>query len=310
MERLKIAISGASGFIGANLADYFSKNNEVTLLTRNIKSWRLLDKEATFLDITDREKVLNTIKRINPDIMIHCAVYGGYHFETDTKNIIKTNITGTINLLDACKNVNLFINTGSSSEYGIKYHSMKEADSVEPNTDYAMSKALITNMLRAKDKKYPKAVTMRLFSAYGYYEEKHRLIPYLLRSIITGEKATLSNKNNVRDFVFVEDVARAYELTVQKHNKIETGDIFNVGSGQQTKIADLVRILKADVKWNSRIRAKESDRAWKADISKIKKTFGWEPKNSLKEGLKKTAIWMKENLEMYSDEKNDKSRRS
>ena len=206
MERLRIAITGASGFVGANLVRHFSRNHDVFALTRNTRGWRLAPFEPMALDVKDRAKVRATIGRIRPDVLIHCAVYGGYHFEDDPYRIIETNITGTLNVLDACGDSSLFINTGSSSEYGVKKKPMKESDVAEPRTNYAMSKALITNLLPSRK---ANSITMRLFSVYGYYEEKHRLIPHLLYSAIKGRKAKLSDKNNVRDFVFIEDVARA-----------------------------------------------------------------------------------------------------
>ena len=303
MERLKIAITGASGFVGSNLVKYFLKNNTVFALTRNTKSWRLPSFNTVYFDIKNRRKVIDTIRKIRPDVLIHCAIYGAYHFENNVDDVIETNIVGTLNVLDACKNVSLFVNTGSSSEYGIRESVMNETNEVAPATNYAMSKALITNLLQSKNMN---AVTMRLFSVYGYYEEKHRLIPYLLYCSIKGQTAKLSNKNNVRDFVFIDDVVKAYELAIQKHNKLDKGTIFNVGSGKQVAIKDVVNELDVDVEWDPAIREKEPDRVWQADISKIKKELGWKPEHALKEGLRKTKAWMKENIEFYEDERNDK----
>ena len=303
METLKIAITGASGFVGANLTTHFSKSHDVYALTRNINGWRLASTDAIPFDVANRSKVFKVLKKIKPDILIHCAVYGGYHFENNVRDVINTNIIGTLNVLNACDGISLFINTGSSSEYGIKYKSMNETDTTEPRSNYAMSKVLITNMLQSVN---PKAITMRLFSAYGYYEEKHRLIPYLLYSAIKGEKAKLSNRNSVRDFVFIEDISCAYELAIRKQNKLKRGEIFNVGSGKQTYVEDVAKSIGAKVEWTPGIRVTEPHMRWQADISKIKGELGWKPRNTLEQGLIKTKLWMEDNITLYEDERNDK----
>ena len=307
MESLKIVVTGASGFVGSNVARHLSKDNEVVGLTRSVGNWRTEGINVEYLDICDRGKTIDMLKKLKPDVLIHCAVYGGYHFEKDTEKVIKTNILGTLNLLDASENTSLFINTGSSSEYGLKQKPMKETDTLEPSTDYAMSKALVSNLLHLR-KSMSKAVTLRLFSVYGYYEEKHRLIPTLLYSLIKGERAKLSNPENVRDFVFVEDVSRAYEKVIKNSDNINSGEIFNVGSGVQSKISEVVRMLDVDVVWDNEDREPEKKRVWQADIEKIKKEIGWIPETALKEGLEKTKKWMEENIALYEGPKNEKHR--
>lgn len=305
MESLKIVITGASGFVGSNIARHLGKDNEVIGLTRSAGGWRTKGIKVEHLDICDRIKTIDLLRKLRPDVLIHCAVYGGYHFEKDTEKVIKTNILGTLNLLDASENTSLFINTGSSSEYGIKQKPMKESDTLEPNTDYAMSKALVSNLLHA-GKYANKVTTLRLFSVYGYYEEKHRLIPTLLCSLINRERAKLSNPENVRDFVFVEDVSRAYEKVIKESDKINSGEIFNVGSGVQSKISEVVEMLGIDAIWNNEEREPEKKRVWQADITKIKNEIGWMPETTLKEGLEKTKEWMEENMALYEVPENEK----
>ena len=303
MERLRIAVTGASGFVGANLVNSLKDRHEVFALSRSSNNWRLDGFDTERVDITDRERTISIIRGLKLDVIIHCAVYGGYHFETDTRQIIDTNIIGTMNVIDACDNTTFFINTGSSSEYGIRDSPMKESDLIRPNTDYAMTKALITNLLVSKG---IYSTTLRLFSVYGYYEERHRLIPTVLYSMIRGTDLVLSNRHNVRDFIFVEDVVRAYNAVIAKRDKLEMGEIFNVGTGKQTSVEDVVKITKAKVRWNSEVRTPEPERVWQADISKIKSELGWEPEYDLRTGLDKTKRWMEENIEFYEEEKNDK----
>ena len=297
MERLKIAITGASGFIGSNIFKYICKTHEVYALSHSTKSWRLDERELIYLDITNREKCKIIMDKLKPDIVIHCAAYGINYNEKDPKKIIETNVIGTLNLLNSCTNVPMFINTGSCFEYGIQNKPIRENMNIAPETTYGMSKALSTNMLQSFSK--IKSVTLRLFTVYGYHEAKYRLVPYLLYSSLSKTPAKLSNKHNVRDFVFIEDVVRAYEIILKKYNKIENMAIFNVGSGKQTSLNEIATMTGAQVKWEQSVRPKEPKRIWQADIQKIKKELGWSPKYSLEKGIEKTREWMEHNIELY-----------
>jgi nucleoside-diphosphate-sugar epimerase len=208
---------------------------------------------------------------------------------------------GSINLLAACKNVPIFINTGSSSEYGIKNEPMSEADEIAANTNYALSKALISNLIASEGL----GLTLRLFSVYGYYEEKHRLISYLIYSLLKGKKAKISNLANVRDFIFIEDVSSAYEAAIKNYDRVEKGEIFNVGTGKQIDVRSVIEMLGVETELKS-VRQNEPNRMWQANISKIEDKFKWHPKYSLEEGLEKTKKWMLENIKIYDTDKNDK----
>lgn len=296
---MKIAVTGAAGFVGTNIVNHLSKNNEVFSLCKNINSWKINTHQNIIkLDITNREKTLEVIRSVRPDVLIHCAVYGGYPLETDVRRVVDTNVYGSINVFDACSSVPLVVNTGSSSEYGIKHDIMKESDAIAPNTDYGMTKALETKL--AGYGKF-KAITLRLFSVYGYYENRQRLIPSILYSSIKGEPVELSNPNNVRDFIFIEDVCNAYDAVLRSQDVISNGEIFNVGSGSQTSINELVKLVGINAKWDQTKREKEPDRMWMADISKIEQVIKWRPKYSLYDGLMKTRKWIEENVTQYEN---------
>jgi nucleoside-diphosphate-sugar epimerase len=240
------------------------------------------------LETDPKQKIESSIKGIKPDVLIHCACYD-YHFDSNVRETIQTNIIGTLNLFDACKGA-MIINSGSSAEYGIRTDPMKETDPVAPNTNHAISKAIMTNLVTSI-----KAITLRPFSVYGYYEGMHRLIPYLVYSSIKKQRALLLNPNEVRDFVFVEDMVRAYELAISKYGDIEER-IFNVGSGVQTTVEQVARMLKLEYDTKPR---KEVQKVWQADIGRIGRELGWKPEYTLKEGLEKTKRWMAENIELY-----------
>ena len=318
VTRLRILITGGAGFIGANLARHFTSIGHEVIVTQRKKkvSWRLngaKNIKISLLDLTEREAAFDAINSLKPDVVIHTACYGGYHFETEPYKIFRTNLLGTINILDASidSGVSLFINTGSSSEYGIKEKPMAESDIIFPKTDYAISKSLATECCSYKNSSKTKTVTLRLFSAYGYYEEKHRLIPYLLYSSIKKRKAKISALSNVRDFVFIEDINYAYERTIKFAPKIIGGSIINIGSGAEYTVKDVINNIQGlEVEIESGERKQEAIKHWRADINKASKILGWKPKIGLKEGLDKTRSWMEENLELYENDLNEKSKKS
>ena len=322
MERLKILITGGTGFIGANLARFFySKGYDVAIMLRKESNiWRIEDifEELTkcYADVTNATDVENSFKNYKPDVVIHTAVYGGYHFENNEQKIFGVNLYGTINALKAFESTDgeLFINTGSSSEYGLKENPMREDDLPEPDTAYAVSKVAATLYSKYITSKISrKIVTLRLFSPFGYYEEPHRLILYLLLSALKGEPIKLSNPDNVRDYVFIEDVAEAYELIISWRQKIKSGDIFNVGTSKETTTKEIIDIVERisgkslNVSWNqNELRIGDKARHWAADVSKIYNALNWQSKNSIEDGLEKTYIWLNRNISKYEASENAK----
>lgn len=312
----KVLVTGAAGFVGANLVRGLLKENkyEIHILTRkNTNLWRLKDIYSNIIDhkvdILDRERLLEIIKEINPKKICHLAIYGGYPFQKDDKKIIDTNFTGTINLLDALNTIDYdcFINTGSSSEYGEKKEPMKESDVCEPNTVYGVAKTASTmycNYIANSENK--NIGTLRLFSIYGDYEEKGRLVTTLFTDLINQKDVKLGNPNAVRDFVYVEDVVNAYKLILENPQKLK-GKIYNICSNKQTSVKEMAEKIKlishSEKKLNfSTLAGRSFDtKVWVGNNNLFRKDYGWKPL-SLEEGLKKASQWFKENIDLYEEE--------
>lgn len=313
MTKKRILITGGTGFIGANLVRKFIElNYDTHILTRKTSNkWRIIDVLDRLnehqIDLGDREGLKKVVSKIKPEIIVHTAVYGGYPSEQDGERMIKTNFIDTVNLVDACSDIDyeLFISTGTSSEYGTKDTKMKETDLLEPITFYGVSKASATLYYNyiAKTKKKP-ITTLRLFSPFGYYEDKHRLIPYVIINCLKNSELNLGDKNSVRDFVFIEDVISSYITTVENKEKI-TGEIFNIGSGRQYSIGEVVDTIiqltggKGHTLWGSIVNPRSEPKVWQADISKAKELLGWQPAYDLNRGLEKTLEWFKGNITLY-----------
>lgn len=310
----RFLITGATGFIGACLIrELVSQKKHVSVIVRDKRlNWRL-DDIASKLDIYECDllsKSLDTVvARIIPTYIFHLASYGSLPSENIITQMIDVNIRGTINLINATKKhrFKLFINTGSSSEYGIKNRKMKESDIIAPVNDYGVTKAAATLFCQKEAiRNNLPIITFRLFSPYGYFEDKSRLIPSVIVSALENQSIELSSPNNVRDFIFIEDVVDAYIKATE--SKSNPGEIFNIGTGKQHQISNVVNLVLQITNSNSKIvwgKAKKQTRQvepkkWEADISKTEKILKWRPKNELHAGIEKTIKWFRKHLNLYA----------
>lgn len=310
----KILITGGTGFIGANLVYKFLElNEEVHLIVRKSSNfWRLepvIKKlHLHYIDLLESSQVIKLLKLIKPEIILHLAAYGCYpRRQKDEEEMVRTNILATFNLINSAAKVGFkcFINTGSGFEYGFKNKPIKESDLIEPTDFYGVTKvfgSLYTQYL-GKQHNLP-IITIRPFAVYGYFEDKERLIPTVIKSFLINEPLQLSNPNYVRDFIFIEDLVDAYLKAIKKINNIK-GEIFNIGSGKEVKIKEIIETMRKithisiRIKYNQiKSRIKEPFH-WRADISKAKRLLNWKPKYNLEEGLKKDIEWFKKFIKFY-----------
>src|SRR5215211_1643334 len=220
----RVILTGATGFVGVNLAEKLVEDgHEVHILLRDgSKTWRiehlLPHLHPHTLNLLDRGRLDIAIQRIHPDWIFHLATYGAYSWQDDSAQAITTNYLSTVNLIEACLKTGfeVLINTGSSSEYGVKDHPPAENESLEPNSYYAATKAAATIFCRYIAQRHNSPIfTLRLYSVYGAFEEPKRLIPQMILRGLAGEFPPLADPEIARDFIFTEDVLRAY-LVVAK----------------------------------------------------------------------------------------------
>ena len=305
-------ITGAAGFVGACLTRRLIESNESVhiLLKKEPNTWRIQDiihKVTVHMsDLSDLQGLREIIDDIKPDIIYHLATCGAYSYQNMPDVIINTNILGTWNLLKATSQINyeLFVNTGSSSEYGFKKFPMKETDLLEPASYYAVTKSsqtLLCSYIARLEKK--PIVTLRPFSVYGPYEEQTRFVPVLLKSIYCNEKINLVSPKIARDYIYVDDIVDAY-LSIDKLKKFP-GEIFNIGTSVQSTIKDMVDIAMrvtgktADCNWCGMQNRNWDTDNWVADISKVKRLLDWLPKTNLEKGLTLFWKWFGTNHHFY-----------
>jgi nucleoside-diphosphate-sugar epimerase len=305
----RILLTGATGFIGANLARHLLQNgHEIHALIRpRSNRWRIEDIQTDLhlyeVDLEDKERLTKSVLNVQPDWVFHLAAYGASAAQTDISQMVATNIVGTINLVEAClqSGFEVFVNTGSSSEYGFKTEAPNETTWLEPNSHYAVAKATATMFCRhTAQSRDVRLFTLRLYSVYGPYESATRLIPTLVRKGLKGELPCLASPESAHDFVYIEDVIDAY-INCAAQPCQESGAIYNVGTGVQTSLREVVdtarRLLgiTAEPIWESMPNRLWDSDAWVADIRKIEQSLSWQPAYSFERGFESTVNWFRAN---------------
>lgn len=301
----RVIITGASGFVGSNLTRrLLQEGYDLHLfLRRGSNLWRiesiLKQVQIYEVDFADKEALAGRVSKIRPDWIFHLAAYGAYSWQTDFGQMIQTNIIGTINLVEACLKTGfeVFINTGSSSEYGFKDHLVSETECLAPNSHYAVTKASATLFCSytAQNQKV-RIPTLRLYSVYGPYEEPARLIPTLIIEGFKGRLPPLVRPEISRDFVYVKDLEDAYLLAATRPRR-EFGSIYNVGTGIQISLRDVVEVVRQEMKitfmpeWETMPDRTWDTNVWIANNRKIREELGWQPSLIFKEGFQKTVKW-------------------
>lgn len=304
----RVLVTGAGGFVGANLVRrLLGEGAEVHGVVRaGGDRWRLADLGSDVnlieLDLVHAEGVQRLLHGLRPQRVFHLAAYGAYPDQGDFAAAVHVNLAATLNLAHAClqSGVEVLVNAGSSSEYGPASKAAAEGDGLDPRGPYASTKAASSLLLRHLSRAYDlPIVTLRIYSAFGPFEAPTRLIPTLITRGLRGALPELASPSTARDFVHVDDVCEAFVRAGRDARG--RGDIFNVGSGRQRSLEQVVATarqllgIEAEPRWRTMSDRVWDTDVWVADASLIASRLGWTPRLSFEEGFKSTITWFQEN---------------
>jgi dolichol-phosphate mannosyltransferase len=302
----RVLVTGGTGFVGACLARRLLQDGcEVHLAVRlGHAGWRVAELagqlETHVVDFSQPTRVKELVREVAPAWVFNLMAHGAYSSQTDPQEMVRTNLMGTMNLLDACVagHVEAFVQAGSSSEYGLKGHAPDEGEPLQPNSTYAVTKAAATHYCQfvAKRDGY-RAITLRLYSAFGPFEEPTRLIPTLIVRGLRGRWPPLVDPDVARDFVFVDDICEAF-IRAASAPEARPGRVYNVGSGSPTTLRQVVETarqvlhVEAAPNWGTMPNRSWDTNVWYSNPAAIQAELGWKAAVTFEAGFRKTVDWL------------------
>jgi nucleoside-diphosphate-sugar epimerase len=309
----RVLISGATGFVGASLVRaMIARGHEVNVIVRpDSAAWRIAEvmNEVRLhrVDLLDAEATRQAVAAARPQVVLHFAAHAALPQEPDEMEIILHTVQPLVNLASACAGCELFINAGSSSEYGFQIEPMAETSLPNPTRVHDIAKLAQTlyGTYAARFKAVP-LVTLRLFSVYGPWEHGRRLIPRLMLSALTGRPMNLSSPDVSRDFIFVDDVVRAVEHCMERPVTSD-GAVFNLGTGVEHTIREAANLVEEihgaplPLTWGTVERQRWDSPRWVADTTRQTRDLGFTAETSFREGLRATYRWFADNAHRHDE---------
>ncbi|MBT7403838.1 MAG: dTDP-glucose 4,6-dehydratase [Flavobacteriaceae bacterium] len=324
-----ILITGGAGFIGSHVvrlfvnkySDYKIYNLDVLTYAANLKNLTDIENKNNYnfikADICDFESVKEIFIKYKINKVIHFAAES--HVDRSIKDpfsFAKTNVMGTLSLLQAAKEAwsndysdKLFYHISTDEVYGSLNQDelFTEITKYDPHSPYAASKASSDHFVRAFSDTFGMPIVISNCSNnYGPYQFPEKLIPLFIINIINNKPLPIYGKGeNIRDWLYVEDHAKAIDTIFHKGKLNET---YNIGGFNEWKNIDLIKVIikvtdrllgrdeGSSEKLITYVRDREGhDLRYAIDATKIKNDLGWEPSLQFEEGLEKTVKWYLDN---------------
>ena len=282
---MKLLLSGGSGFIGKNLINYLTKNNNyndnILVIGRNLDEIKIPKVKKIIFDLNKIDDNFEELKKFNPDIFLHLAWEGIPDY---SDKVTKKNYLNSMKIIKKIINetsCNKIISTGSCWEYDDGYYigECKEDQLVNPTKPFAINKNKIFNEVYkiSKDKKIL-FNWLRLFYVYGKGQRKDSIIPYLIDRFKNNKKININFPSNRNDFILVDDVVKIIFNFITKEYP---SGIYNIGTGKSTAIYELMKIIDKSINGNDMISTKylngvdlnKSNQNFYASTKKLKKNI-------------------------------------
>jgi NAD dependent epimerase/dehydratase len=313
-----VLVTGAGGFIGSHLTERLVELGSQTrafVHYNSLGTWGWLDEsplrnevEVTAGDICDRDSIGQAMQGI--DVVFHLAALIGipYSYKAPA-SYVRTNVEGTLNVLQAAREVRVerVVHTSTSEVYGTAcYVPIDEAHPLQGQSPYSASKIGADKLAEAFHVSFElPVVTIRPFNTFGPRQSARAIIPTIITQCLAAETIRLGNLHPTRDLNFVANTVDGFLLGGCVPSAV--GRTINIGSGKEISMGDLAKLIArlmdrpiAIESDTERIRPKKSEvERLLADNTVASKLLGWKPRVSLEEGLTRTIEWIRQNRERY-----------
>ena len=319
----KVLVTGSDGFIGSHLVEALLEEGcqvKAFVYYNSFNSWGWLDTlsiekqkaiEIFAGDVRDPNGVRQAVKGV--DVVFHLAALIGIPFSYHSPDsYVDTNIKGTLNILQACRDYDIqrVIITSTSEVYGTaQYAPIDEKHPLQGQSPYSASKIGADKIAESFYRSFGTPVVIaRPFNTYGPRQSARAVIPTIITQLLSGkEEIHLGSLHPTRDLNYVSDTCKGFIALAECDDAI--GKEVNIGSGQEISIGDLANKIISMVNPDARVISEDSRKRPEnseverllCDNTLIKNLTGWSPKVSIKEGLINTIEWFKnkENLARY-----------
>lgn len=303
---MRVLVTGASGFLGGHVVGYLQRQGvDVVAMVRAQSAVDRLQQLAPqvpllHLDIKNESKeyIIDILKQQRISAVVHAAAYGVDYRQNIFAEAVQVNVLASEKLVQAAADAGIkrFVHVGTSYEYGASDKPIREDVALRPSGIYGVSKAAATlAVLSAAAGRQLPLVVFRPFGMYGPYEGAHKLVPLIQRSGREGKALALSPGGQLRDYVYVGDVAAAI-AAVLKVAEFPTGEVFNLASGVGVSLQELGNAAMAAVggapellQWGASPYRSDEVMVNIGCAEKVRLGLGWQATTSLAAGMALTA---------------------
>lgn len=320
-----VLITGADGFIGSHLVEHMvraGKNVRAFVYYNSFGNWGWLENVSADVlsqveiiagDIRDSDRVYEAVRGCSQVMHLAALIAIPYSYSSP-RSYVDTNITGTLNVLQAAKNLDVerVLSTSTSEVYGTaQYAPIDEEHPLQGQSPYSASKIGADKMCESFYRSFDlPVVTVRPFNTYGPRQSARAVIPTIITQLLEGQRVIkLGDLSPKRDFNYVQDTVSGFSEILNAAGVI--GETINIASGKEYSIREVVDFLVEEINPNAEIIEDQARiRPEKSEVfrligcnKKIQSLTPWQANYDINEGLKKTVDWFRDdkNRQLYKE---------